>query len=420
MLKEFISSGFIISCLAFGLAVGVTGQPPIFVCAKRIDSNELKLLLDDIKTKNPEVVKRLLADPELRRSQVENLQQLLASACQAVKDGALEYPVYRAELDNIKTETIAVAYDRIANKGVVQPPFASISNERIDAFYEVNGNEAKFDEFLKTKVFLLKEANPGTADREVTVEETAQAKKFFAKMAISEADSKVKAQAIDPNFWARTGLQVKLQQAQFLTRIYADTVAGEARVTDDEIAEYIDGHPEFDGSKKKAKAQEILDRAKTGEDFAKLANEFSDDPGNVDADGKRMGGLYTDVPRGRMMPVFENAALALRPGEISLSLVESDFGYHIIKLEKKSDGSSDLTYDVRHILISTTIDDPENSAGRKKPVKEFVRAKLENEKKQEIMDRVVADNPVVIAPFPVAAPAVRKPPVKKRLVRRKN
>ena len=81
--------------------------------------------------------------------------------------------------------------------------------------------------------------------------------------------------------------------------------------------------------------------------------------------------------------------------EIVPNLVETDFGYHIIKLEAKNAASSDATketeapapgappsdggatYNARHILISTGVKDPENPMGREEPVKRFVTRKLE-------------------------------------------
>jgi peptidyl-prolyl cis-trans isomerase C len=69
----------------------------------------------------------------------------------------------------------------------------------------------------------------------------------------------------------------------------------------------------------------LLKRARTGEDFAKLAKEFSEDPGSKDK-----GGEYT-FPRGQMMPEFEAAAFALKTNEVS-DIVTTQYGYHIIKL----------------------------------------------------------------------------------------
>lgn len=70
-------------------------------------------------------------------------------------------------------------------------------------------------------------------------------------------------------------------------------------------------------------AQEILARAKAGEDFAELANTYSDDGGGEG------GGDLGFFGRGRMVRPFEDAAFRLRPGQIS-GIVETQYGYHII------------------------------------------------------------------------------------------
>jgi parvulin-like peptidyl-prolyl isomerase len=80
----------------------------------------------------------------------------------------------------------------------------------------------------------------------------------------------------------------------------------------------------------KKKAQDLLDRVLAGEDFAKLASENSEDGGSVNN-----GGLYQGVAKGSFVSEFENAALSLKDGEIYPQLVESSYGYHIVKLEKK-------------------------------------------------------------------------------------
>jgi len=73
----------------------------------------------------------------------------------------------------------------------------------------------------------------------------------------------------------------------------------------------------------------ILERARSGEDFAALAREYSDD-----AETKPKGGDTGFFHRGQMVPVFEQVAFSLKPGEIS-DRVETPFGVHIMRLEER-------------------------------------------------------------------------------------
>jgi peptidyl-prolyl cis-trans isomerase C len=76
-------------------------------------------------------------------------------------------------------------------------------------------------------------------------------------------------------------------------------------------------------------AKKVQARLKAGEDFAKIAQEASKDPGSGQNGGDL--GFFT---KDRMVPEFAEAAFALKPGEISAP-VKSQFGWHVIKLEEK-------------------------------------------------------------------------------------
>jgi len=79
----------------------------------------------------------------------------------------------------------------------------------------------------------------------------------------------------------------------------------------------------------RAKAEAILKDAKAGKDFATLAKQNSQDPGSA-ANGGDLGFFQ----QGQMVGPFNDAAFSLKPGAIS-NVVETDFGYHIIKVIEK-------------------------------------------------------------------------------------
>ncbi|WP_163654437.1 peptidylprolyl isomerase [Listeria sp. PSOL-1] len=84
-----------------------------------------------------------------------------------------------------------------------------------------------------------------------------------------------------------------------------------------------------------AKAKEVEKKVKDGDDFAKLAKEYS-----TDTASKEQGGLLEPFGPGKMDPAFEKAAYALKKkGDVS-EPVKSQFGYHIIKLEKPAEKQS--------------------------------------------------------------------------------
>lgn len=90
--------------------------------------------------------------------------------------------------------------------------------------------------------------------------------------------------------------------------------------------------------------QQLLDlkaRAEKGEDFAMLAQIYSEDLGSA-----KVGGDLGFAKRGAMVPEFEGAALSLKPGEMS-GIVESQFGFHLIKLLE----TRGAEYHARHILL---------------------------------------------------------------------
>ncbi|HKD17076.1 MAG TPA: SurA N-terminal domain-containing protein [Thermoanaerobaculia bacterium] len=112
------------------------------------------------------------------------------------------------------------------------------------------------------------------------------------------------------------------------------------------IAVKPDATPEAEAAAK-AKAEVLAARAKApGADFAKLANENTDDPS-----GKTTGGKLPPFSHGQMVPEFEEAAFSMAPGEIR-GPVKTQFGYHIIKVESKTPARTRTLEEARPMIVS--------------------------------------------------------------------
>lgn len=102
----------------------------------------------------------------------------------------------------------------------------------------------------------------------------------------------------------------------------------------------------------KKKADDILKKALAGDDFAKLAKENSEDPGSKDK-----GGEYDFVKKGSFVPEYEDVIFNknLKDGEIYKELVETQFGWHIIKrIELRGEGDNQ-EFKSAHILIAKKV-----------------------------------------------------------------
>jgi peptidyl-prolyl cis-trans isomerase SurA len=91
----------------------------------------------------------------------------------------------------------------------------------------------------------------------------------------------------------------------------------------------------------RSRAEKVLEEIRAGGDFVELARRYTEEPG-----GRERGGDLGWFRRGQMVPEFERAAYSLPPGGIS-GIVETSFGFHIIKVEKVKGAERQA----RHILI---------------------------------------------------------------------
>ncbi len=152
------------------------------------------------------------------------------------------------------------------------------------------------------------------------------------------------AKALASRKMTEADLRSEARQRLTVDKLLTAEVEPKAAVTEADIADFYKKNPQFfmqpeavrashilikaDSAEAKAaakaKADDLLRQIKGGADFAALAKEHSNDGSAAS------GGDLGFFPRGQMVKPFEDAAFALKPGEVS-NVVESEFGYHIIK-----------------------------------------------------------------------------------------
>jgi len=182
-------------------------------------------------------------------------------------------------------------------------------------------------------------------DQEIKLAYTViESEQYRAKVNITEEAIKTWFEAHKLNY--KTAPQAKLAYLSFVFADFSkpDAVSEEAlrAYYQDHLAEYHipekrrarhilfkvgDGDSSEAKAAKKAEAEKVLQQLHQGADFAAMAKKYSEDS------SKEQGGDLGFFSRGQMVPTFEQSAFSLKPGEIS-SIVESPFGYHIIKVEE--------------------------------------------------------------------------------------
>ena len=108
--------------------------------------------------------------------------------------------------------------------------------------------------------------------------------------------------------------------------------------------------PATSWSKTKEEADAIIKELDGGADFQKLANEKTSDPS-----GKTSGGDLGYFGPGQMVPEFEKAAMALEVGAYTKEPVQTQFGWHVIKVEdkraKQPPAFDDVKEQIRSVLL---------------------------------------------------------------------
>jgi hypothetical protein len=337
----------------------------------------------------PQKQQQIASDPEEKKKLVSEIKKLLAVAQVAEKEGYAQRPEVQSQLSFQQDIALNNTYRK-------KNPDAKVGDEDINAYHQSHPKD--FDDFLQSNPRFQQQAQgPQREDLKKQFGEFKVIAERARKEGLDREDS--------------TRLQTLIVRSSILEGAYRNDLQKNADklVTDADVEQYYKDHPtDFDevrvrhilistqpkeeaedesdaknskdkkpADKPKAltkdearqKAQSLLDRARKGEDFAKLAKENSDDPGSKDK-----GGEYDFFGRGKMVPEFDQAAFALQPGEIS-DLVETQFGFHIIKLEERRAAA-----------------DP----GTDQKVRQQIVEKLKQEKLDAHIDQIARDSQVVV------------------------
>lgn len=211
-----------------------------------------------------------------------------------------------------------------AEKEKVAPTDKQVQ-EQIDSFNESVKNDTEYKEELK----------------KMGIDESFLKFQFARDLANSNLQEKFEADAKIPED------NMKKYYEENKDSFYTDTVTASHIL----LKTQDDNGKELSGEKKKEakkKAEEALAKVKAGEDFAEVAKKYSQDT------SASAGGQLGTFGRGKMVPEFEEAAFSMKPGEIS-DIVETQYGYHIIKVTDRVDKQE--TYDdvkdqIKSILAS--------------------------------------------------------------------
>ena len=391
--KALIAAG-----VAIAFAAGLIGWQ---IKAKRYEAinltpEDMAMIAED---QQPQLKMRLASNEAARKDFAKNIRELLAVAEEARVKGIAERPEIKRQLDLMRTVVIAEGYFKSQQGNNAGPPTPNVPEAEIEEFFKQPANQAKFDQFIKD----AQAKNPQLAGNKIPDEQLKQVRQQLGQVLIGETKG-VQA-GVDKK--RDVQLQILMEQARVLASTYAqEELVKTMKASDQEIDAYIQKHPELDSKQARAKAEEVLKRVRAGEDFAKLAQEFSADTSNKDK-----GGDLDWFGPGEMAPEFEKAAFDLKPGQIS-DVVQTKFGFHIIKLEgrrtENKDGKPQEQVHARHILIA---EGPPSAMGRPRSGRDQAKDAVEQEKQTKVIDEIVARSHVKVADtFQVTMPAAQQMP----------
>lgn len=366
---------------------------------KELSAEDIGLILKSQVVTDPQTGTTLKENAEARQVFLKNLRGILAMAAQARREGLAEEPNFKVNVEYKKNILLKSLYMVGLDKEQLKAFFAP---EAIQAVWSNPKNEAQFSRDIETMKAIQKvyseSRETALYNSRLEGENLEKARKEWAVTKIFSDKAKAEAEFIQK---PEVQLRLKIVEAGILASDYLNKHwRQDVKANDAEIKAYLAAHSEYDLGKKREKAEMILRRAKAGEDFSKLAAEFSEDRPT-----KSKGGLYKNVGKDILWAEVESAALALEKGQIADRLVESDKGFHIVKLEdkqikKEKDGSQTVEFSVRHILLQNTFEEPNSDRTGIPPpfmkAEEIAKAEVEKEKYEAVVAELVKRNQITL------------------------
>lgn len=369
-------------------AQGAANAPTV-----KLSSEDLTLIVAALELP-PDSLSELVASKPRRAALIKSLKEVLSVADEAKATGVADAPEVKTQLTLASAFIIAREYGKRRQAAGATTYEQVIPKEEVAAFLREPGQDANFQTFLQDYERTRPQSQQDTL---LPDDQREDLRRQWASVIIG--NRKGLAAGVDKE--RATQLMIMEQHARLLAGAYFKTLGDRVKATEPEIDAYIALHPELDPQKARAKADDVLRRLRAGEDFAALAKQFSSDPSN-----KETGGDLGWFGRGQMVQTFEDAAFALKPGELS-GVVETQFGFHIIRLEERRTGTSARGTSIeevhaRHILISMGM-----PGSRPQPPREQARAAVQDDKRDKIVADIVRRSRVQIADdFEVELPVV--------------
>jgi parvulin-like peptidyl-prolyl isomerase len=329
----------------------------------------------------PAAVSKLEADAAERKRFAHDVRQMLAAAEEAKALGYAARPGLKLQLELARSFVIAQAYFKQRQQAGATSPEQIESQAEIDALLAEPAQGQQFAAFVED----YRQNGPGRGAA-ITEEQRKELSQHYGRVMVRMRKGTAAGLAAQ----RKTQLAVMLQQARVLAGAYSTELGPKIKISEAELDAYVAAHPEYDTKRSRAKIEGLLGRVRAGEDFAKLADEFTEDPS-----GKGRGGDLGWFGRGMMVKPFEDAAFSLKQGEVS-GVVETQFGYHIVKVDERRTQGQGEEVRARHILIGYSAA-PRTPGARPQSPREQARAAAEDERRDRHFDEIAARRNVQVA-----------------------